>query len=1182
MANRENELYFYLRDRTGIVVNNKAQKLVGTGAFISESGYFLTCYHLNIQDEKEFFILDVAQSVEYKIEKIYEYEEIDLLIIKTNRGNNLNFLKIDSKQDLIGKEIYAFGYPENDLILRKGRGKINRVTIDSHLFYDKINVKVYGLDSKTFEHGQSGGPVIDLKSRSLVGVIHGYDVEKDKIYDEKTRESIGFIGRRNTDYFIPINAAIEKIDSNLLKNFIIDAAANDLELVKRVSNILELIGYNTEVTDFLDDKSFDIVATLDEGVARFRLLVICMTGGRTETTKEEMSERIAYQKRHFNIHEIVLIVEDFLPPDISKLVEFYQIKVTTETEFLSLVIGIPNYLKIVFQKWENSYDNRYYTPLSGQDLKEGIFTDVNNVDEYLSKWLEEEGKKNLLIIGKFGSGKTTTCKKFIHSVAQKYQADRTHRIPILIKLKDHKRLSIRGLITDLLQNKLKIRNSNFSVFEKLNSDGRFLLVFDGFDEMEQYRGLSSTYCNLKDLSDCFTDNSKIIVTSRLEYFVEDKNVESIFLSNEFTQLINTGKFEVLYLEDFNAVQVEDYIKNKMDTIYSKEVIEIINKNDSLNEISRRPILLKLISETPLSVYENTIINLSSLYSNYIERKFERDVFEERPVMLNKEEKINLLSLIAGHIYKNSLLVISLESISKIIHDHYPNESKLELEMFVHDILLNSFLSMTSRERSFEFSHKSFFEYFIALRIKNEIRELMLINKYPEILSSRKLYYDILKFLKDFNINEKDLETVILYTKNKNLEDVMFIGGNIVSLLRLMNYNFSNKNFDDCVFHEANFSNCNLENISLRNCNLRANFNNSNLKNANFSFSDLETASIKSIRSVHGIAYNPIKKELAAISSKKIISFYQINLKKIENNTLQEIPSNSHNDYVFAITYDNDFKHFATGGRDQAVVLWDANAKSVIKKLKGHFDNIRGVKFFQKFLFSCSTDGQLIRWDTGDAFSKRLFETEKRLWGIDIDNKGTVVCGSENGFLIECDSNMVHPPKYYNLNSGQIRAFSFWGKGSSYIVAGCGDGSVVLFDLEVGTVVRKVSNQKGAIKSLAFFGDEEIVISGSEDGTISVWKGLNLIDEYTFIAHSDAVSFLTIARIEGELILFSSGNDGLISIWKYSNEGFSNLHNIEEKFINDQFDCTKLNLLHTTGLSNIRLNTLKKQGAIIND
>ena len=1177
-AYSNNELYHFARSKVGSIIASKTKAFLGTGTFVSGRGHVITCSHLDIVSPEDVYVLEPVTQKKYLVEDVVSYPDIDMTILLTEKTHNLEFFKINTNMDLLGKEVFIFGFPEKEY-WRGGYGKLAMVISQGELQIEDSLINVYGIEARSIFPGMSGGAVIDVDSRELVGIIHGFDKTLEKSLYSIDQRLMGMTVERNDDLFIPISLLIDAIHPWIEKHLIVNDKSHHFNLVKKIANLIELLGFKVALHDLDNDQQFDILGEIDYGFMSVRLLIICLTAS-TAFTDIDINKKLKTYRNEYGFDKVCIVTKQGLNDDLARFASVEDIKVLTEDNFLSSMIDFSNYVEYAVNQWEEdgSGINKRYTRLEGRLLQNGEFRYVSDIEDSIFSWMSDPQKPILLILGRYGSGKTTLSRRFTSLIAQNYMdASENARIPILIKLRDTKALTIRELITDLLLNRFKIARSSFGIFTKLNSAGKLLLIFDGFDEMDQSRGFNRTYLNMKELTECFTDKSKAIITCRSEYFLESGEIESLFSSDEFKEIYNEQFFTVLYIDDFSDEQIAAYLDERLGVEEGKRVLGLIENTMGLKELAHRPLLLDMIVETLPRLTNKSNITVGFLYKEYVNQKFDADIRQGR-TEISREEKLNIMYRVASFMNSTGRLIIHRDELFELIAELYPRESKRNLDNLTHDIILNSFLTTSVKDRHLEFSHKSFYEFFLAAAFTKDIKRVLADkNSFTSIFGDKKLSYEVFQFMIDFGISKHNLFSLVNKTIGKSFQEVGFLGGNAISGLRFLGANFENRNFDNTVLVEANFSDCSLKNSTLRNCDLsNGNYNNCNLQNVDMTGSNITLANIKSVKTIEMISYLPRRRELLVASTNHDLLVVQLSEDYTEASREY---LKGHNDYIFRIGISPDQKKIATGSRDQSIIVWDIENRNILHVLKGHFGNIRGLKFAtNEVLLSCGSDGRVIKWYLDDGYHEEVTDSESDFHGIDVqESLDKMVTVDLQSNVKIWDYETLSVINVVNLNAGYIKGVSFWGNSDDYILTTCEDNSLVLLSIK-NLSYRKVSNQEGPLKWLATNKQRCLVATGSEDGTVSIWEGIELKEKFNYKAHNEFAA--TITFNETGKIVFSASAEGSVCIWDISGKNVRKLSEISEQFSSDMFDCNGLILKGTRGLSPFRLKHLKSAGAIL--
>jgi S1-C subfamily serine protease len=133
-------------------------KSIGSGFFIGNKGYILTCYHVVADSVKLFVNLIDAGKKNYKAKIVSIYPEIDLAVIKIfGHTNELSIGLGDSDTYRLGSDTIAIGYPLGDDTVKTTKGIISGVK--DHLLQTDT----------TINSGNSGGPLLDSNYR-VIGI----------------------------------------------------------------------------------------------------------------------------------------------------------------------------------------------------------------------------------------------------------------------------------------------------------------------------------------------------------------------------------------------------------------------------------------------------------------------------------------------------------------------------------------------------------------------------------------------------------------------------------------------------------------------------------------------------------------------------------------------------------------------------------------------------------------------------------------------------------------------------------------------------------------------------------------------------------------------------------------------------------------------------------------------------
>ncbi|CAJ0910675.1 16777_t:CDS:2 [Entrophospora sp. SA101] len=232
----------------------------------------------------------------------------------------------------------------------------------------------------------------------------------------------------------------------------------------------------------------------------------------------------------------------------------------------------------------------------------------------------------------------------------------------------------------------------------------------------------------------------------------------------------------------------------------------------------------------------------------------------------------------------------------------------------------------------------------------------------------------------------------------------------------------------------------------------------------------------------------------------------------------------HGKEILDISITSDHTRFVSCGGDRQVFYWDVSTGRTISRFDGHSQRINSVDF--------NFDGSVI--------ASGSFDTTIRLWDCKARSRSPIQILSEakdsiTSLLVKdyeivagsTDGNIM----IYDLRMGALLTDYISHPVTSVTLSG--DNNCILAS-SLDSVIRLMDKENGHKNSTykihsCLSNDDSRIISGSEDGSIYIWDLLdgNLLK--TIEAHSGIVTYVTYhPRIDGML---SSSIDGLVKVWK---------------------------------------------------
>ncbi|WP_287603954.1 HEAT repeat domain-containing protein [Thiothrix sp.] len=314
-------------------------------------------------------------------------------------------------------------------------------------------------------------------------------------------------------------------------------------------------------------------------------------------------------------------------------------------------------------------------------------------------------KTQILLLGKPGYGKSTILTRFLSAIVKTCSSDKSHPIPVLLKLKDfltkneeNEALTLNKLIIEQI-NSIDLTEKQVS---QLLKDGRLCLLLDGLNEIPP----NATRKQLKDF--------------RKKY----PNTQMIFSSREWDTETYLDIDCKLFIKQLTEKQAEDFSNITLGIDTTKKMFQSLQGR--VKELVYTPLFLKMLCDT----YKSETSPLSSqgeLFRQFTEKQYNNHKSLEEDVEPHDKSffanRHNILKILAVLMMDAGLKLDISTAAEKLSIKYFQKKSEEKLISWIKNARNLHLLQCTSGESSIEFPHQLFQEYYAAEWLRSCLDEL---------------------------------------------------------------------------------------------------------------------------------------------------------------------------------------------------------------------------------------------------------------------------------------------------------------------------------------------------------------------------------------------------------------------------------------------------------------------------
>ncbi|MEG4911347.1 NACHT domain-containing protein, partial [Microcoleus sp. F8-C4] len=758
-----------------------------------------------------------------------------------------------------------------------------------------------------------------------------------------------------------------------------------------------------------------------------------------------------------------------------------------ETEITSRGIDT-KYVPLACTKEEIDPDTQRKIGVSHYDGRDGW------IEGYIDLWLNDPVKEHISVLGEFGTGKSWFAMHYAWMALQRYRDAQKRglerpRLPLVIPLRDYaKAVSVESLFSEFFFRKHEIPLAGYSAFEQLNRMGKFLLIFDGFDEMAAKCDRQETINNFWELAKAVVPGAKVILTCRTEHFPEAKEGRALLNAElQASTTIVTGEtpqFEVLELEKFNDEQIQQALSFQTEAA----TVEKVMGNPQLLDLARRPVMTELILEALPDIEAGKPVDMSRIYLYAVRRKIERDIKAER-TFTSLADKLYFLCELSWEMLSTDQMSLNYRGFPDRIRSLFGSvvQEEKDLDHWHYDMMSQTML-IRNADGDYAPAHRSLLEFFVAYKFAAELGvlaadftelvapEQSCVNpdaapqsytwsNYCRLQAQKRNKGELIAALKGFIAEDlgqlrqsfghapltkavmdlllpmvgavascrpcldvggatEELLEILEATRGKTESEVGYVGGNAATLL---------VKIDGTALEAKDLSRAVI---------LGADFTKASLRRVNFADANLaESVFAKAFRTVNSVSFSPDGKQFATGGSDGVVRLWDaVSAKEL-------LTCRARKNSVHSVAFSSDGQRLASDSVDNSIKLWDSHTGECLRTFTGHENSVRSVAF--------SPDGE---WLASGSYDKTI-----KLW---------------NSHTGECVRTL-------KAHKNSISSVTFSPDGE-WLASGSFDNTIKLWDKHTGECLRTFTGHENSLLSVAFSPDGQWLSSGGYDKTIKLW------------------------------------------------------------------------------------------------
>jgi WD40 repeat protein len=245
---------------------------------------------------------------------------------------------------------------------------------------------------------------------------------------------------------------------------------------------------------------------------------------------------------------------------------------------------------------------------------------------------------------------------------------------------------------------------------------------------------------------------------------------------------------------------------------------------------------------------------------------------------------------------------------------------------------------------------------------------------------------------------------------------------------------------------------------------------------------------------------------------------------------------AHNDWVRTLAFSPDGRQLASAGDDRQIIIWDVATGKKLRQLP-HEQAIYSIAYNPRgnLLAAVGFEAVVRLYDLEGGAVRRLDGPGSDLRSIVFSPDGTrVATAGRSGLIRLWNLAAGDAPLDIAAGTGRIRTLAYLPAGDKLVSAGEGR-AIAVWDAATGQAVYRFTCPSAKVLSMAVCG-ESLIATGGTDNVIRVWNWQTHTEVDRLRGHTGSVASLAYDAASG--IVLSGSYDTTVRVWRLDAAGGS--------------------------------------------